>query len=107
MKMTNYSEEVLTLEEFAEKNGLVLLVCENSNDYLDIDFVLQKYSVGFLGCARGGYMDCGELDSIFGIGKTRALAIKNLVGKISNCRLVYHPYGLDRRDILVPTLDRS
>lgn len=87
MKVTIERVNRLTLEEFANKHGLEMVVTERTNGSFYASF--RRFLVKE-GCMRRG---------VYGDGKTPEEAIKNYAPQISQ-----HVIVDDNREILVPCL---
>lgn len=88
-----------SLEQFATKNDLTMLVCERNLDKWAKSRNMPRYYANFDDVeVKDGCMLCGE----YGNGNTPEEAIANYAGRILGCRLVYGAYGPNRREFIAP-----
>ena len=90
---------LMTLEEFADKNGLVMEVRARDEP----ERFHLRFSARF---SHAGVQDGTLLKSISGKGATEDLAIGNYAREISGRLIVIDSMGADRREIEVPKLAR-
>lgn len=90
-----------TLDEFAQKHGLVIVVTERRMDRWQREHGLCRYVAMFQGAevASGGLLR-GE----YGEGNTEEEAIRNYAEVISHERLIVGAFTDARREIDVPRL---
>jgi hypothetical protein len=88
-----------TLEDFANKHGLVMEVRERSGRY--VSNPSTRFYAHFKRCeVKDGCM----LGSISGNGPTEEAAIADYGRRISEQHLVFNAYGSDRVDLVAPRI---
>jgi hypothetical protein len=97
MKIKTFPIEKMTIEEFADKYGLVMEVHERKPPYK----LYFRYYARFSDCEVA---DQGFLVSIHGNGNTPEAAIADYAREISGKALAENARSSQRRDIQVPTL---
>lgn len=93
-----WPEPSCSFEEFADRNDFVLRVRERGPDLCRS---LPRYFVRFEGVE---VMDgLGGLRGSSGNGETLDEAVADYAAQIAGCRLAYHAYRGDRREVEAPT----
>lgn len=90
-----------TIEEFADRHGLVMEVSERRMDRWQRSHRLERFTATFKGVEVA---DAGMLLSVYGSGDTEIDAIRNYAERISSERLVVDAMKSTRREIAVPRL---
>lgn len=99
MKIILNEQPRMTLEEFADKHGLVMEVTER--DKQEIGPLCRRFR--YYACFRGAETKvCHILRSEYGNGSTPAKAIANYARKTSGRLLVINNFQTSRREIQCP-----
>lgn len=88
---------VMTIEEFADKNELVMEICERRVPEGDAN----RFYASFESCEVKGN---GVLIGVHGDGSTHEEAIRDYACRISLTTIVMNAYAKDRKEIQVPRL---
>jgi hypothetical protein len=94
-----YLNESIKLEEFADANGLTLVVTERTTYFLAKfkDCSIEKQILS-------GHYTSTLLREIYGTGNTEEDAINNLIYYMTHKTLIYHPPDKPQKEIRVPCI---